>query len=176
LSCRTWPSRRVRHQRDERGQQLRASTGTVTLKGVGTFELSPTEATVVADELLLYRCEWVHPTFWRDLATLQLRFVPLLLTARAGGKPTDAIYETPSGVRPIVRATVKSRDPETGLIEFSIKVDRASMPVRPALCAGDSPATTALRTSFGLHDGSGASLGVDLTLPWRCLGTELKTP
>lgn len=53
----------------------RASTGTVTLSGVGTFDLSPTEATVVAGELLLYRFEWVHPTVWRDLATLQLRFV-----------------------------------------------------------------------------------------------------
>jgi CARDB protein/beta-propeller repeat-containing protein len=334
----------------------RASTGAVTLSGTGTFDLSPTDATVVADELLVYRFEWVHPNVWSDLATLQLRFVdttdgsiifwvlwdqtsntfslvndtgapvgravgpgsdeilqtanailhldqttvvpggptapdvtltlamtfkseaagqdhrdyrvevlgtddlgqrqgfdqagslrvertapapatlegsatavgtgtdsasirlqgqftaagtlsldqatltleslldevggagelvkggggaallPLLLAARAGGKPTDAIYQTPSGVRPVVRAEMKVRDPKTGLVEFSVKVDRATVPVGPALCSGASPAATKLRTSLSLRDNSGASGGLDLTLAWRCLGTELKTP
>src|SRR5262249_52782357 len=34
--------------------------------------------------------------------------LPLTLTARAGGKATDAIYETSSGVRPIVWAEIKT--------------------------------------------------------------------
>ncbi|HEV8437730.1 MAG TPA: SBBP repeat-containing protein [Methylomirabilota bacterium] len=332
-----------------------ASTGTVTVSSTGTFELSPTAATVLPDELVLYRFRWITPTVWQDLATLELRFVgqsdgkiifwarwdqasntfvlldidgtptgravapgsteilqtgnavlhldqttvvpggptapdvtltlamtfkseaagqdyldyrvevratddggrqqgftqagtlrvertaaaaatlqgsatavgagtdsasirlqaqftatdavsldqatltlealldevggagelvkggggavllPLLLTARAGGKPTDAIYQTPSGVRPVVWAEVKIRDPKTGLMEAYIKLDRATIPIGPASCAG-SPATTRLRTSFSVQSNGGAPVGVDLTLPWRCLGTELKTP
>jgi hypothetical protein len=101
--------------------------------------------------------------------------LPLALPARTGGKPTDAIYETPSGVRPIVWAEIKTRDTRTGLTEFYIKVDRATIPVGPALCAGGSSPTTQLRTRFSLQAG-GASVGVEVTLPWRCLGSELKTP
>jgi hypothetical protein len=67
-------------------------------------------------------------------------------------------------------------DPKTGLVEFSIKVDRATLPVPPALCAGGPPAAAALRTGFRLQVGSGAPVLLDLVVPWRCLGTQLKTP
>ncbi|HEV8437728.1 MAG TPA: SBBP repeat-containing protein [Methylomirabilota bacterium] len=102
--------------------------------------------------------------------------LPLTLTARTGGKPTDAIYQTASGVRPVVWAEIKTRDARTGLTEFYIKVDRATIPVGPALCSGGSSPTTQLRTRFSVQASNGAPVGVDLTLPWRCLGTELKTP
>ena len=101
--------------------------------------------------------------------------LPIFLTARAGGRPTAAIYQTASGVRPIVKVEIKSRDVKTGLMEFSIAVDRDSMPVRPARCAG-SPSRTELRTSFTLDDGSGQPLLVTATLPWQCRGTELRLP
>jgi hypothetical protein len=101
--------------------------------------------------------------------------LPLTLVARAGGKATDAIYETPSGVRPIVWAEIKTRDTQTGLTDFYIKVDRATIPVGPALCSAGSTPATQLRTRFSVQT-AGASAGVDLTLPWRCLGSELKTP
>ncbi len=94
---------------------------------------------------------------------------------RAGSKPTDVIYKTASGARPVVRIEVKSPDPKTGLVEFSIKVDRATIPVGSALCVG-SPATTNLRTAFGLQVGAGAPLVLDVTPRWRCLGTQSKTP
>jgi hypothetical protein len=42
--------------------------------------------------------------------------LPLTLPARAGSTPTAAIYQTPSGVRPVVRAEMKSRDPHTGIV------------------------------------------------------------
>ena len=45
------------------------------MNGTGTFDLSPTQATVVAGDLLLYHLTWITPTVWRDLTTLQLRFV-----------------------------------------------------------------------------------------------------
>jgi len=95
--------------------------------------------------------------------------------ARAGGRPTAAIYQTASGVRPTVKVEIKGRDVKTGLIEFSIAVDRDSMPVRPARCVG-SPSRTELRTSFTLDDGSGRPLLVTATLPWQCRGTELRLP
>ena len=101
--------------------------------------------------------------------------LPMELTARGGGKPTAATYQTPSGERPNVKVEVKTRDAETGLMEFSISVDRDSMPVGPARCAG-SPSRTSLRTSFTLDDGSGQPLVVDATLPWRCRNSELRLP
>src|SRR5262249_42897363 len=99
--------------------------------------------------------------------------LPLSLPARAGGKPTDAIYQTPSGVRPTVWAEVKVRDAKTGLMEATIKVDRATIPGGPASCASG---TTRLRTSFSLEASGSAPVTLDVTLPWRCVGTELKTP
>jgi len=101
--------------------------------------------------------------------------LPLTLTARAGSTPTAAIYQTPSGVRPVVRAEMKSRDPDTGIVEFSIAVDRATMPAGPTLCSGGQTPTTSLRTRFSLH-ADGATVDLDLTVPWRCLGTQLRTP
>jgi hypothetical protein len=102
--------------------------------------------------------------------------LPLTLGARAGGKPADAIYETASGVRPAVRAELKTRDPASGVLEFSIKVDRATIPTGPALCGGSSPVTTQLRTAFTLHTGPGAPLAFDVVTPWRCRGTQLEAP
>jgi hypothetical protein len=101
--------------------------------------------------------------------------LPLTLTARAGSTPTAAIYQTASGVRPVVRAEMKIRDPDTGIVEFSIAIDRATMPAGPTLCSGGRTPTTSLRTRFSLHAG-GTSVDLDLTVPWRCLGTQLKTP
>src|SRR5262249_25494396 len=99
--------------------------------------------------------------------------LPLTLGARAGGKATDAIYETPSGVRPIVWAEIKTRDANTGLTEFYIKVDRATIAAPVACSAGSSP-TTQLRTTFSVQV-TGVATGLDVTLPWRCLSGELQT-
>jgi hypothetical protein len=99
--------------------------------------------------------------------------LPLVLTARAGSKPTDAIFETPSGVRPSVRAELKTRS--TGVIEFNIKLDRASIPVGPVLCVGAKP-TTQLRTSFSVQAPTGATISADERLSWHCLGRQLRTP
>src|SRR5262249_34202038 len=52
-----------------------ASTTSIRITGTGTFTLSPTAATVLPDELLLYRFTWITPTVWRDLTSLDLRFV-----------------------------------------------------------------------------------------------------
>src|SRR5262249_31397788 len=49
------------------------STGTMTVSGTGTFDLSPTAATALPDELVLYRFTWIAPTVWSDLASLDLR-------------------------------------------------------------------------------------------------------
>ena len=102
--------------------------------------------------------------------------LPVALPARRGSKPTDAIYVTPSGARPGVRVELTTRDPATGLVEFSIRVDRATIPAGPVLCAGNSPPTSQLRTAFSVQTGVSAPLALDLTLPWRCLGTQLRTP
>lgn len=102
--------------------------------------------------------------------------LPLTLGARGGSTPTAAIYQTATGVRPVVWAEVKNRDPETGRIEFSIKVDRETIPVGPALCSTGSPSATELTTQFNLQVGTGAPVGVEVVVPWQCLGTELRTP
>ena len=81
----------------------------------------------------------------------------------------------PSGVRPGVTVELKNKDATTGLVEFSVTVDRDSMPARPARCAG-SPSHTELRTSFTLSDGLSPLLSVEATLPWQCRGNELRMP
>jgi hypothetical protein len=147
--------------------------GSIRLQGqfTATETIALNEATLTLTSLL----EEVGGAGELTRGTGGVAVLPLTLVARAGGKSTDAIYETPSGVRPIVWAEIKTRDAATGLTEFYIKVDRATIPVGPALCsAGSSPATQ-LRTSFSVQAG-GTAAGVDLTLPWRCLGSELKTP
>jgi hypothetical protein len=102
--------------------------------------------------------------------------LPLTLGARAGSTPTAAIYQRASGVRPVVWAEVKNRDPKTARIEFSIKVDRATMPIGPALCSAGSPSTTELTTQFNLQVGTGTPVGVEVIVPWQCLGTQMRTP
>jgi hypothetical protein len=102
------------------------------------------------------------------------RLLPVTLQARSGSKPTEATYQTPSGVSPSVRVDVKSREPLIGLWEFSIKVDHATIS-SPTRCGGGSPATTRLATSFALKTTSD-EVAVGATLPWQCRGSELKTP
>lgn len=101
--------------------------------------------------------------------------LPLLLSARAGGKATAAQYQTPTGVKPSVTVEVKTRDAKTRAMEFSITVDRDSMPVKPIDCEG-TPLRTSLRTSFTIDDGTGQPLLIAATLPWQCKGTELRVP
>jgi len=103
-------------------------------------------------------------------------FLPVTLAARAGSKGTIATYETAPGARPSVSVEVKRRDVKTGLLEFSIKVDRDSMLVRPAGCTPASPSRTQLKTSFTLDDGVNPPLEVLATLPWQCRSGELLLP
>jgi hypothetical protein len=106
-------------------------------------------------------------------------FLPLLLSPRAGSTATAAIYETPSGTRPTVRAEVKTRDAKTGLMEFTMRVDRATIPATPANCAGGGPLAE-LATSFALNlRGAPAAeppVAVHVSPDWRCLGSALRTP
>jgi hypothetical protein len=69
--------------------------------------------------------------------------VPLTLQARAGSKPTGALYQTASGVRPGVTVEIKTRDPKGLLLEVSIKVDRDHI-AAPTRCAGSPTASTNL--------------------------------
>jgi hypothetical protein len=72
-----------------------------------------------------------------------------------------------------VRAEVKSRDADAGIMEYSITVDRATIPTPPAGCS--AAAAISLRTRFSLNVGA-EMLELDVTVPWRCLGTQLRTP
>jgi hypothetical protein len=101
---------------------------------------------------------------------------PVDLQPRAGSTPTAAIYETASGVRPVIRAEVKSRDAATGLMEFSIQVDRAALPTEPSSCAGDGPASARLATTFELGTGVQTLASVHAVQDWRCGDTQLTTP
>ena len=103
-------------------------------------------------------------------------FLPMALAARAGSKAAIATYETAPGARPSVSVEVKRRDVKTGLLEFSIKVDRDSMPVRPTGCTPASPSRTQLKTSFTLDDGVNPAVEVEATLPWQCRAGELLLP
>jgi hypothetical protein len=94
--------------------------------------------------------------------------LPMTLTARPGGKPNAAIFETTSAARPSVRIEIRNRDPQKALFEFSLRVDRASVPAFPELCEGQ-PLATNLTTSFIMDDGVNPAMAVSTVAPWRCL-------
>lgn len=99
-------------------------------------------------------------------------FLPLSLPARKGSKPTGALYQTASGVRPQITVEVKHRDAGKPM-EFSITVDRATI-AEPEQCA--SGPTADINTTFALQFGCGDPVLVDATLPWQCRKKELRTP
>lgn len=101
---------------------------------------------------------------------------PVILRPRAGSTPTAAIYETASGVRPTVRAEVKTRDVSKGVMEFSISVDRAALPTEPSGCAGSGPGPVSLATTFSLGSDAQTLATVHTAQDWRCGDTTLKTP
>jgi alpha-tubulin suppressor-like RCC1 family protein len=102
--------------------------------------------------------------------------LPLTLVARAGSTPTAAIYETASGVQPVVRVEVKNRESGVDVLEYLVTVSRATAPVGPALCSGGATATTSLRTRLRLDAGGDEAVDLDVTVPWRCLGRQLRSP
>src|SRR5262249_21193150 len=109
-----------------------------------------------------------------------LLVLPVQLEGLAG-EPRRFVH--PAGEQVRLRQPGMQRRATTGvpslhgfaLLSRMLKLDRATIPAAPALCTG-SPATTQLRTSFRVQAGSGAATGLDVTLPWRCLGSELDTP
>jgi hypothetical protein len=103
-------------------------------------------------------------------------FLPVTLRARRGSKATAAIFETPAGVRPSVEIEVKQRDPKKGEVEFSLKVDRATIPVAPKGCDPRGGNAVRLRTSIAIEDSSRKALEVNPELSWRCGRNELRTP
>jgi hypothetical protein len=94
--------------------------------------------------------------------------VSTTLTARPGGNPNAAIYETPDGIRPTFRMEIKNRDPENPVFEFNLRVDRATISAFPELCEGEPP-TTDLTTSFSIDDGVNPPVVVSTVQRWRCL-------
>jgi hypothetical protein len=102
-------------------------------------------------------------------------FLPIILSARRGSKASEAVFETPSGVRPSVRIEVKQRDPQRGDVELSLKVERATI-LAPKGCDPRGGNTVRLATSIAIADRSQGSLAVSPELSWRCGKNELRTP
>jgi hypothetical protein len=92
--------------------------------------------------------------------------LPIDLFPRDGSTPTAAIFETSSGARPSFRMEIKTR--EEGVFEFNLKVDRATIPAFPKLCAGGTRPKTNLTTSFVINDGVNPVV-VSTEQAWRCL-------
>jgi hypothetical protein len=97
--------------------------------------------------------------------------LPLTLQARRGGNATGAIFETPTGVRPSFRIELRRRNPSRAQYEFTLRVDRTTIPEVPRGC----PAGATLGTSFTLMDGV-KSVTVPTTRIWRCSRGQLRTP
>lgn len=103
-------------------------------------------------------------------------FLPVTLRPRRGSKATAAIFETPAGVRPSVEIEVKQRDPKKAEVEFSLKVDRASIPLTPKGCDLQGGNAVPLGTRVAIEDSSRKSLEVTPELSWRCGRNALRTP
>ena len=100
---------------------------------------------------------------------------PVELIARPGGKPTSATYESsPAAGRPSFRMNLKQRS--GGVVEFTLKVDRAVLSHDPSRCSAVQPSTTNLLTSFAIDDGLHGTLTVAATRRWECVGREPQSP
>jgi hypothetical protein len=102
-------------------------------------------------------------------------FLPITLNARRGSKASEAVFETPSGVRPSVRIEVKQRDPRRGDVELSVRVERATL-LAPKGCDPRGGNAVRLSTSLAIEDRGRGSLAVSPELTWRCGKNELRTP
>jgi hypothetical protein len=109
-------------------------------------------------------------------ATGGVQLLPLALDPRPSSRPTTAVYETPPGAHPHVRVGVRTVNATTGLMDFSIHVDRAAIPSGPAGCADGAPAGAPLVTSFRIDGGAGTPVFVEAAPSWRCRGSQLGTP
>ena len=150
------------------------NSGSVTLSGRFTAQsaIDLSRASLRIDELLdefhgvgeLVRNGAGRPLF------------PMSLRPRAGSTTTAAIYQTASGVLPTVRAEVKTRDASKGVMEFSIRVDRAALPTEPSGCAGTGPGFAQLATTFRLGTDAQTLATVHVVQDWQCGDTTLTTP
>lgn len=71
---------------------------------------------------------------------------------------------------------VKTRDASKGVMEFSIRVDRAALPTEPSSCAASGAAAVQLATAFRLGSDAETLATVHSVQDWRCGDTSLKTP
>ena len=101
--------------------------------------------------------------------------LPLRLTARPGSNATAVLFATPPSVgAPTVRMEFNQRDPRTGTLDFTLKVERAV--IAPRLCGNAARGSMKLRTRFSLTDGVHGLVEVSTEQPWQCKGDQLKTP
>ncbi len=92
--------------------------------------------------------------------------VPLVIPARYGSEPDDAVFET-RRYRPQTRFRVR-RGPG-GSVVFRLKMDRGLVRAVPALCTGTPPGQTShFRHRFVLDDGENPPLEVDYVQAWSC--------
>jgi hypothetical protein len=100
---------------------------------------------------------------------------PVVRTARSGGKPGSAIFESqPSSARPSFRLEAKLRS--AGLLEFSLSVDRATLSRDPSRCSTGRPSTTELVTQLVIEDGQRPPVTVAVARPWECVGRDPRSP
>jgi hypothetical protein len=97
------------------------------------------------------------------------------LVARAGGKPTSAIFESrPGSARPSFRMEIKQ--PSPGVLDFTLQVDRAVLSHDPQLCSDGKTSTTTLATSFLIDGGPPAPVMAAISVPWQCVGKNPRAP
>jgi hypothetical protein len=92
--------------------------------------------------------------------------LPLLLSARVGGKPNFAIFETPSRALPKVRVEIQTKG--QNIYDFLLRVERTTISAFPQRCAGEQPATTLLATRFTIQDNVNRPVEIGTVRPWRC--------
>jgi hypothetical protein len=63
-----------------------------------------------------------------------------------------------------------------GVVEFTLKVDRAMLSHDPRLCSEALPSTTDLLTRFAIDDGLHATLTAAARRRWECVDRQPQSP
>ena len=71
---------------------------------------------------------------------------------------------------------VKQRDPKTGAVKLSLKIERAAIVPGPGGCDPRGGNTVRLRTSLAIADSRQEAIDLSRELAWRCGKNELRAP
>jgi hypothetical protein len=92
--------------------------------------------------------------------------LPLVLEADKHARADRAVFETDRHARPRVRLALHKLDDNR--LKVDLRVNNATIPEGPQLCAGDAPTTDVMTRLASIDDGTNPPLTLPIVASWDC--------